>query len=186
MRAPRRRRPRRSPAGLRTFPADAVFARGPDAVGILLLRCYRSFSLVLVGLGLCIATWSQAINNTDADLSTPGGIVHALVTPLATLAVGVVARVTVTPLAWALAMLFVAVSNPEMSPAPKRNTAWKRLMDQTRMASAYRPLRWTTSVRDAAVESLGTTGRVLYYAEGVLRAMAALTGVLWVVSISRM
>ncbi|WP_395693430.1 hypothetical protein [Nocardioides sp.] len=165
-------------------PADLVLASDADALGVLLLRCYRSLSLVIIGLGICVATWSKAFDEVDADLSTPDGIVHAFVTPFAPLALGLLVRVSVTPLAWVLAMLFVALNDPVMSPPPTRDTAWKRLMDQLRMASAYRALRWTSSVRDAAVGRLGPPGRLLVYADGVLRLVAALTIAVWLVSLS--
>ncbi|WP_395659764.1 hypothetical protein [Nocardioides sp.] len=175
----RRRLPRRTV--LRQLPADAVFNRGKDAVVVLVLRCYRSFSMVLVGLGACIATWAHSVDDLDQAFVSPEAIMRALVTPLAALAVGIVVRASVTPLAWGAAMAFVAVTNPEMTPPPRRDTAWTRLSDQARMASAYRPLRWTTSVRDAAVESLGRTGSVLQLADAVLRALAVLAWLAFVV-----
>lgn len=180
---PQRRRRRRDV--LRTLSAHDVFAPGADALGLLLLRCYRSLSLVLIGLGSCIAVWSSWVDNVADDFATPQGLLHALVTPLAGLALGLAARISVTPLAWGLAWIFVLVTNPAMVPPPKHDTAWSRLMDQARMASAYRPLRWTTSVRDAVVASLGRTGTILLYADATLRVLAGLTLVLLLLSVAR-
>lgn len=70
-----------------------------------------------------------------------------------------------------------------MSPPPKRNTLLTRLFDQGRVAIAYRPLRWTTSVRDQAVQSLGGTGKVLLYADAALRGLAVLVFRVFVASI---
>jgi hypothetical protein len=168
---------------LRQLRAEDAFAPGADAVGLLLLRCYRTLSLVLIGLGSCIAVWSRSIDSVEEGLTTAEGILHALVTPLAALALGIAVRISVTPLAWGTACIFAWVTNSEMTPPPRRNTWWNRLMDQTRMASAYRALRWTTSVRDAAVASLGRTGQVLLYTDLTLRVLAALTVVVFVVSV---
>lgn len=178
---PRRNRLQRRTGRVRNIPADAMFASRGDAVGILVLRCYRSFSLVLIGLGMCVAIWEQAFDEGDLDLSTPDGLMHAFVTPYALLALGFLVRLSVTPVAWLLALFFVAINDPQMTPPPVRDTTWKRLMDQLRMASAYRGLRWTSSVRDAAVARLGGTGRVLVYVDGGLRVAAGLTVVLWLV-----
>jgi hypothetical protein len=138
--------------------------------------------MLLIGLGACIVIWSQSVDTVDNSLSTPESIVRALVTPLAALALGIIVRVSVTPLAWGLAWIFVAVTNPEMTPPPQRATWWTRLADQARMASAYRPLRWTTSVRDAAVEDLGRTGRVLLYVDGALRGLTVLAWLVFLIS----
>ncbi len=159
-----------------------MFNHGADAVGLLALRWYRSFSMVLIGLGFCIAVWSGSIDAVTSDFATPEGIVRALVTPLVALAVGIVVRASVTPLARGMALVLVIVTDPEMSPLPKRNTTMTRLFDQGRMASAYRPLRWTTSVRDQAVESLGGTGKVPLHADAVLRGLAILVFLVFIVS----
>jgi len=183
--------PRRTDAAAAAHPsygAEAPAGGGrvhlrEDTCGLLVLRSYRSFSMVLIDLGLRIAIWSGSIDAVSSDFATLQGIVRALVTPLVALAVGVVVRASVTPLAWGLAMVFVIVTNPEMSPPPKRNTLLTRLFDQGRVAIAYRPLRWTTSVRDQAVQSLGGTGKVLLYADAALRGLAVLVFRVFVASI---
>jgi hypothetical protein len=144
-----------------------------DATGVLLLRCLRTGSILLVVAGVAVAVATRSEDRID-EATSPDTLLPALATPLAVLAVGVVLRVLVAPIAYGAAALFVVRADRHVTRPDDRRSAWHRLVDRTRLAGSYRALRWTLAVRDEAVDRLGRRGRVL---DTAATAFSVLTGV---------
>ncbi len=160
---------------------DAASALAPgawDATAILLLQCLRTASILLVVAGVAVAVATGSEDRMD-EVTSPETMLHALVTPLAVLAVGVLLRLLLAPVAYALAAAFVVHDGRHLTREVDARSTWNRLVDRVRLAGAYRALRWTLAVRDEAVDRLGRRGQALDRAATVLRVLTgvALVGV---------
>lgn len=180
-------RPAASRDGVPGREVHAAEAVGPgtwDATAVLVLRCLRTASILLVVAGVAVAVATGSEDRMD-EVTSPDTVLHALVTPLAVLAVGVVLRVLIAPLAYALAAVFVLHDRRDVARPHDARSTWNRLSDRARLAGAYRALRWTNAVRDEAVDQLGPRGQLLDVAATVLRWLTALAAVGVVVAVAR-
>ena len=157
---------------------------GPGGpVPLLLLRCLRTATLVLITAGIGVAV----LAGRDDDLSTigtPSGLLRSLVTPLAVLAAGIVLRLLLTPLAYLSALAVVLGAGADVVPDDDRRATPTRWSDRLRVANAYRSLRWTSAVKDRAVTEAGGAGRALRVAEDVLRVLIGVAAALTLVAIA--
>lgn len=166
---------------------DAVDGLAPeswDATAVLVLRCLRTASILLVVAGVAVAVATGSEDRMD-EVTSPDTVLPALATPLAVLAVGVVLRVLIAPLAYALAAAFVLHDRRHLTRRHDARSTWSRLSDRARLAGAYRALRWTNAVRDEAVDRLGRRGQHLDVAATALRWLTALAVVGVVVAVAR-
>jgi hypothetical protein len=120
-----------------------------------------------VGLGVAVLS-GLFDEHLASNFDSASAFVHALLSPLWLLALGLLLRLAVAPVAYALALLVVLAARVEVVGGPDPVSRWSRVMDLGRVAGGMRALRWTTPVRDDAAAKLGRPGRVLRVAELVL------------------
>jgi hypothetical protein len=156
--------------------AELSFLPGPDAVALLSLRVLRTTSLALISWGAAIATAFAGYDHLTDRIATPSALLGSLLTPFAVLALGVILRVLVAPLAYFVSLVFIGVSSLDITSVNDRRGWWGKMTDRIRLAGAYRSLRWTNAVKDEAVASLGRPGMVF---KGVEQVTSVLVYVGW-------
>jgi len=130
-----------------------------DSFVVLGLRCLRRLSYVLLWIGLSIALLlgMQAVDVADT-LNSPAKVLAAIRTPLGGAAIAVALRVLAIGLAFILAIPSAFRSFRGYRPATRFRTDWYDIWYLTR---AYVSLRWTTRIRNLAVEQTGRLGQVI-------------------------
>ena len=130
-----------------------------DSIVVLGLRCVRRLSYVLLWIGLSVALLlgMQAVDVADT-LNSPAKILAAIKTPLGGAAVALALRVLAIGLAFLLAIPSAVRSFRAYRPATRFRTDWYDIWYLTR---AYVSLRWTTRIRNLAVERTGRMGKVI-------------------------
>lgn len=160
---------------------------GPrDALVVLGLRVLRRGTWLLFPVGACVALLAGV---SEEGLSTRYDSVfewlHALTSPLWLLAVAVLLRLAVAPVAY-VASLSVAILGPRgVSRTTDDRSRWSRWGDLLRVAGGLRALRWTLAVRDEAVSRSGRRGRVLQVFEAVTGGLILLAWVGFAVLVAR-
>lgn len=154
------------------------FLRTPrDAAVVLVLRCLRTVSLLLVLLGVSwIAVSHATTEGLTTAFQTPAGFVQALTTPLAGVALAVAVRALVAGLAWITATPLVLQEVPPLV-ATGGQSGWRDLTDRWRQISAAAAVRGTWAVRAAAISKAGTAGRALRMTDLVLKVLCAVAAV---------
>ncbi|WP_353808234.1 hypothetical protein [Agromyces sp. SYSU T00194] len=138
-----------------------------DAITLLVLRCLRASFVTLLFAGAALAFVSGSLTEEAlVRLTSPGEFLRAALTPL----VGIVAAIAIRFLVgWAALVVALPLSGRAWTPGTSAESRWRRLRDVLHVTSAYRAIRWTWAVRDAAERRAGTTGRVLVICETVIR-----------------
>lgn len=149
-----------------------------DATVLLLLWCGRRLSGPLLWFGLIVATAfflfiqrdeQEFVERLD-ELQSSGDLAGALLSPFVFVAIAVGLRFLVAFLAYAASYPLARARLPEdYSGKTSVSRHWRLWRDRRHMTSAFRALRWTWSVHDAAVERLGRRGRLLALCLPVLR-----------------
>ena len=139
--------------------SDALARGRLDSFLVLGLRCLRRMSYVLLWIGLSIALLLgiQAVD-VAKTLNSPAKVLAAIRTPLGGAAVALALRVLAIGLAFILAIPSAVRSFRAYRPATRFRTDWYDIWYLTR---AYVSLRWTTRIRNLAVERTGRTGQVI-------------------------
>jgi hypothetical protein len=141
-----------------------------DATMLLLLWCGRKASGPLLWLGLTVGTAfflfvqrdEQEFVERVVELQSSGDLVGALLSPFAIVAVAIGLRFLVALLAYAASYPLTRARLPEdYSGRTSVSRHWRLWRDRRHMTSAFRALRWTWPVHDAAVERLGRRGHLL-------------------------
>ena len=170
-----------------TVRADVALGRGrAAAVLVLLLRSLRACSLAVILFGIAIGMLAGGFDEaTTAKLTTVNGFVHALLTPLVVLAIGMAMRLLIAPVAYLAALLVVIRDHGDVVSCCDARSRFARLRDRARLARAYLSLRWTLAVRAEAIERLGPVGRSLYVLEIVMYTLIGLSVLAVVVAATR-
>lgn len=156
-----------------------------DPILVLLMRCLRTFTLVLFAIGGTVAVLAHRFDeNLANELKSPAGLARSLASPLAVLAIAVVLRLLVTVLAFLLAARAIAANRTELTMESSQSQI-RRAVDKWRLAGAFRSLRWTWAARDIAVGRLGDKGVTLAVADTYLRITAVILGLVFVVAVFR-
>ena len=149
-----------------------------DATVLLLLWCGKRLSTPLLWFGLTVATAyflfiqrdEQALVDRLSELQSPGDQIGALLSPFVFVVISIALRFVVAFLAFASSHPLTGARLPEDYGGRTRVSRHLRLWrDRRYMTSAFRALRWTWPVRDAAVERLGRRGRILAMCNPVLQ-----------------
>jgi len=160
------------------FDPSAAITSDFDATIVLLLWCIRKSFFPLLWLGLSFATIYFAIARRDlleleeqaASLSSPGEYLGALLSPLALVAIALIVRISVGILALAAAYPLSRSTTPRDHQDVRRMTQHIRVWrDRLYLSRAFRSLRWTWIVRNAAVQRLGRRGARLAMCNPALR-----------------
>lgn len=156
-------------------PEAALRVSRHDATALLVLRVLRRSFLPLFALGL-IGAWSTGDYSASglSTLTNPEGWFRALLSPLAGFALAVLVRVGVGVLALLLALPQVPGAGVGLG-----RRRWRAWVDRLQVAKAYRSLRWTWAVRDAAIRRLGARGRRLAFAEPTMQVTGIVLLLLW-------
>ena len=161
-----------------SFDPSSAIRSDFDATIILLLWCIRKAFFPLLWLGLSFATISFAIAGQDVlelesqatSLDTPSEYAGALLSPLALVAIAFIMRIAVGFLALAAACPLSKSTKPHDHQDVRRITQHVRVWrDRLYLSRAFRSLRWTWIVRNAAVQRLGRRGARLAMCNPVLR-----------------
>ena len=161
-----------------SFEPSSAIRSDFDATTILLLWCIRKAFFPLLWLGMSFATISFAIAGQDVlelesqatSLDTPSEYAGALLSPLALVAIAFIMRIAVGFLALAAAYPLSKSTKPHDHQDVRRITQHVRVWrDRLYLSRAFRSLRWTWIVRNAAVQRLGRRGSRLAMCNPVLR-----------------
>lgn len=167
------------------LPAEA-FVLGPrDALLILGLRVVRRAALVLlpVGVGVALASGISE-DRLSTQFDTVSGWLQSLLSPLWLLAIAVLLRLAVVPVAY-LAALGAALLGPcHVEVTPEGRSRWSVFGDRFRVAGGLRAFRWTVAARDVAVGLVGGVGTLLKRSEWLLGWAIWLAWALLVVGIA--
>ncbi|HEX3223999.1 MAG TPA: hypothetical protein VHR35_15655 [Nocardioides sp.] len=154
---------------LASLPVSALTVGSWDAWVLLCLRCARRVAVLLIPLGCCVAVLSGLFDDRLAShFATVGAFLNALVSPLWLLAVGILLRLAIAPMAYTAALLVVVAGRVEVVGGSGTTSRWSRFIDAFRVAGGLRALRWTSAVCDEAAARLGVAGRLLRLTEQIL------------------
>ena len=130
-----------------------------DSYVVLGLRCLRRLSYVLLWVGLSIALLlGTRVADFAGALNSPAKILAAMKTPFVVAAVGLALRLLAIGLAFVVAVRPAIRSFRAYRPATRFRTDWYDIWYLTR---AFVSLRWTTRVRNLAVERTKPAGQVV-------------------------
>ncbi len=139
--------------------SDALARGRLDSFVVLGLRCVRRLSYVLLWIGLSIALLlGMRAVDVAVSLNSAAGVLAAIKTPLGGAAIALALRVLAIGLAFLFAIPSAVRSFRGYPPATRFRTDWYDIWYLTR---AYVSLRWTTRIRNIAVERTGRTGRTV-------------------------
>ena len=136
-----------------------------DATVLLLLWRGRRLSAPLLWFGLTVASADfmliqrdkQAVIERLEELQSSGDLIGALPSPFVLVAIAIGLRFVVVFLAFASSYPLTRARLPEGYGGRMRvSRHWRLWRDRRYMTAAFRALRWTWPVRDAAVERLGS------------------------------
>jgi len=173
-----------------SFDPSSAIRSDVDATVILILWCIRKAFFPLLWLGMTLATIYFAIARRDllelenqaSSLGSPGEFVGALLSPLALVAIALIMRIAVGFLALAAAYPLSRSTKPHDHQDVRMMTQHIRVWrDRLYLSRAYRSLRWTWIVRNAAIQRLGRRGARLAMCNPVLRWAGIALFILFVV-----
>ena len=155
------------PAAYGIGPWHAIRPGFVDPLVVLLLRCIRASWIPLLILGLIVAVLTEGPDVEVSDrIDEPTELARSLLTPLVFLVLAVIIRFTIGFVATAAA--FPLARQVQRRPPSGVFAVFDRmglLAERYRVARGFAQLRWSTPVRYAAADQLGTTGRRLLLAE---------------------
>ncbi len=163
-------------------PESALRPGSTDAVVVLTLWAARWLFAPLLLIGLIFGWATGQLQPSDVGRTgwdSPDDLLRALVTPLAGIALAILIRVGVGLAA--LAAAWPLSKWDQARTAGARGSLYRRAIDRWRLAQAYRSLRWTWAVREAAILRAGPLGRRLALAVPVSTALSVLLAVAFVV-----
>ena len=136
-----------------------------DARVVLFLWCLRKMFVPMLWLGLSVATVAygdpEAMSERLPAFDDPGQMLRAILSPLGVMVAAVGLRIVAGLLALAAAFPLTLSTVRQHYPQSNRITRLFRLWrDRLYQARAYRSLRLTWAVRDAAYQRLGDSGDV--------------------------
>lgn len=138
-------------------PDQALRPGRSDARNLLVLWCFRRSSYPLLFLGL-IGSYGLADGSTSVEWSDPGELGRELASPLAGLVLAVVARLVASQGGLLLAYGFARQRDRHLEPRTGVNRRLARLLDLRQASKAFRALRWTHHVRQAALARVAPDG----------------------------
>jgi hypothetical protein len=175
-------------AGERQLYADPDSALRPgraDALIVLSLWLGRRLFLPLLLIGLIFGWITGQLRTEESIIATwdsADDLVRALLTPLAGIALAVLIRIGVGFAALAAAWPLSRWDRAQT--AGTRGSFYRTAIDRWRLAQAYRSLRWTWGVREAAIRRAGTAGRRLGLAVPVTTVLSILLVIAYVVVVA--
>jgi hypothetical protein len=139
--------------------ADSLGDGPLDSYVILILRCLRRLSYVLIWIGLSIAVLlGTRVADLAGTLNSPAKILAAMKTPFVVAAVGLALRLLAIGLAFIVAVPPAIRSFRAYRPPTRFRTDW---YDIWYLSRAFVSLRWTTRTRNIAVVRTGPAGPVV-------------------------
>ena len=156
-------------------PESALRPGRADAIVVLSLWLARLSFLPLLLIGLIFGWITGQLRSEATVIATwdsADDLVRALVSPLAGIALAILIRIGVGFAALAAAWPLSRWDRAQT--AGTRDRYYRTAVDRWRLAQAYRSLRWTWGVREAAIRRAGTTGRRLALAVPVTTVLSIL------------
>ena len=137
--------------------------------------------IVAVQVTQNVVTLGDEIRSRIDSLNTPTDFFSALASPFSLIIVALALRIVAELMALILAFPLTRWSRPsDYDRVPLVGRYWRLLSDRVHFAGAFRSLRWTYAVRQAAADRLGPIGRVLEVLSPALSWAAALLAVILV------
>jgi hypothetical protein len=150
-------------------PGDVLGPGRRDPARLLSAWCVRKISYPLIWIGVIGAVLTRRVEQAT---ETPLLSTDALLSPLAGLALGVLARLVAGGIGFLLAYRLTGSSDVDRTFGSRDANAMHRTIDRFHVARAYRELRWTEPVRAEAAEHLGSTGRRFVLADRTLTVVS--------------
>ncbi len=165
----------------RVQPGSALRPGRFDAIALLILWAGRRAFWPMLLLGILVAFGLGRLEAENlAELTTPMELLHAVLSPLGGIALAFLTRLVVGWLALALAWPLSRWDRPP-DHGHSLSVRWRDWVDRLRLAQAYRTLRWTWGVREAAIARAGAIGQRLGWA---VPLSTIVTIVLWIALIA--
>ena len=150
---------------------DAMLRDGQfDATALLLLWCMRKAFLPLLWIGLTVAVLTKRDDASLGDaleaeiegLDSASEFWAALLSPFSGVLIALALRVVVGLFGFALAYPITRWNRPSDYARRGKVGSYVRLWwDRVYLVRAYRSLRWSWAVRQAAADRLGRRGQIL-------------------------
>jgi hypothetical protein len=152
----------------RIDPEAALRPVRSDPLALLIVWFVRKSFYWVLFLGVLIAAALNRVDEVGDTFDSAGTAAQRLASPLAAIVVALLLRFGSSFAALVLA--YPLARDYERGLAPRTNVGKSigTLLDRLKVARAYRSLRWTHHVRQAAVVRLGRTGRRLSRLDPIL------------------
>lgn len=164
----------KTPETIQELDPTAVIRPGRfDPTVLMLLWCMRKTFFPLLWIGFIILTIAGKLGESSAtELNSIDDFLTALFTPMVGIVAAIIVRLAVSGMAFASAYPLSRWNRHTDYAVGRRSRSRIRMWwDRLFLTRAYRSLRWTWAVRQAAIERLGETGRRLAWCDPVLRWM---------------
>ncbi len=143
-------------SGLR--PEAALRPGSGDALALLAIWYVRKSFYWLLWLGIIGAAVVGRVNEVSVGVDSPSVYWEELLSPLAGIVLAFASRLTAAVVALGLAYPLAREYEAGLAPRTNFGKSVGILFDRLRVTRAYRSLRWTHHVRQAAIARLGRTG----------------------------
>jgi hypothetical protein len=133
-----------------------------DPFALWLVWLLRRAWLPLLWVGMIGAVLSSELDDLDPQgFQSLGELLAALLSPLAGIVLAIAARAGAAALGWVLAYPLARAARPILARRRFHAPQVAVWVDRFHLTRALRAWRWTATVRDAAADRLGGTGRPL-------------------------
>lgn len=122
----------------------------------------------MLWVGLCVAAYVGRTDEVDESLDSPGAFWDGLLSPLAGIILAVLLRFGTSLAGLALAYPLARAYEARLPPRTSVTRPLGLRLDRLNIMRAFRALRWTHDVRQAAIRRLGTTGERLSRLDPIL------------------
>lgn len=169
-------------ARLRVEPAALLMPGTGDAKRLLSLWLARKSFYWLLFLGYAIGTWlaylDHETNEVNVEWTSPSSVRNAILSPWSAFVLALIVRTTVSWVALVLAAPLAVAHDKHLSPRTGFGSSIGKSLDRLNVARAFRALRWSHHVREAARQRLGRLGGRFGRLDPVLDAINIVTALL--------
>jgi hypothetical protein len=160
---------------------------------MLILWCLRRsvFPLLWLGLSVAFVVFAVVLHETESfneelgRLAEENGWASTMLSPFAGVFIAFALRVSVTVLSFVAAYPLSRWNEAsDFAHGRRSGSRWRLWSDRLHLTRAYRSLRWTWAVRQAAIERLGHLGRFFDACQVTLRWVGVASFVAFIVIVT--